>query len=170
MDQRIPPGDDRLRSVCLSPTCDTIAYHNPKVVVATVPTSPDGKRVLLTRRAIPPVGGWTIPAGFLEAGETTEKGAAREAWEEAGATLELDPLTLLAVYNVLPANQIQLVYRAVVLNEPTLAPGLESSDVCMFPWAEVPWDQLAFPTVEWALRFEQDHVGHDITRPDLRTR
>jgi 8-oxo-dGTP pyrophosphatase MutT (NUDIX family) len=104
LERRRPEGDDRDRHVC--PTCGAVHYQNPKIVVGSVCTF--GERVLLCRRAIPPRSGfWTIPAGYLEQGETAEEGAMREAWEEARARIELDGL--LAVYSVARIDQVQLL-------------------------------------------------------------
>ncbi len=143
--RRIPDGDDRERLVC--PDCGFISYENPKVVVGSVALWDD--TILMCRRAIPPREGfWTLPAGYLETGETTEAGAAREAWEEARARIEID--TLLAVYNIPRISQVQLIYRAN-LSSPDIAPGPESHEVGLFRWAEIPWDDIAFPSVHWAL-------------------
>ena len=137
--RRIPDGDDRERLVC--PDCGFISYENPKVVVGSVALW-DG-RILLCRRAIPPREGyWTLPAGYLETGETTEAGAAREAWEEARAEIEIE--TLLAVYNIPRISQVQLIYRAALAN-PDVSPGPESHEVGLFDWADIPWDDIAFP-------------------------
>ncbi|MGF1509499.1 MAG: NUDIX hydrolase [Myxococcota bacterium] len=143
--RRIPPGDDRERLVC--PDCDYIAYDNPKIVAGVVAV--DGDRVLLCRRAIPPrVGFWTLPAGFLESGESPEEGAIREAWEEARARLRVEGL--LAVYSVRRISQVQLIYRAI-LEDPVVSAGPESQEVSLFPYGGLPWEELAFPTVKWAL-------------------
>ena len=168
MEQRTPPGDERPRNVCTN--CNNIAYENPKVVVGCVPISKDKKRVLLARRAIPPVGKWTFPAGFLETGETAEVGAAREAWEETRARLDMNPTTLLAVYNILPAHQVQLLYQSTLLNEDSVAPGVESLEVRMFEWEDVPWEELAFPTVHWALEYSMDNLNKTLVQPHLKSR
>lgn len=167
-DFRKPPGDERERHVC--PNCDMITYENPKVVVGCVPITNDGKRVLLMKRSIPPVGTWTFPTGFLELGETAHEGAAREAWEEARARISMNPLTLLSMYNILPAQQVQLLYRCTLLNEYDIAPGSEALEVRLFEWKHIPWDELAFPTVSWALQFSYDNLGKDISQPHLKSR
>lgn len=142
----VPADDDRERHVCGS--CGTIHYHNPKVVVGAVCTW--GERLLLCRRAIEPRAGfWTIPAGYMELGETAEEGAMREAWEEARARIAIDGL--LAVYSVRRIDQVQLLYRARLL-DPEVAPGPESLEVRLLGWHEIPWEDLAFPTVHWVLR------------------
>lgn len=142
---RIPEGDDRERLVC--PDCGFIEYANPKVVVGSVARWQD--RILLCRRAIPPRKGfWTLPAGYLELNETAPAGALREAWEEARARIELDGL--IAVYNIPRLSQVQLIYRARLLAE-AVAPGPESQEVGLFAWDELPWDEIAFPSVRWAL-------------------
>jgi ADP-ribose pyrophosphatase YjhB (NUDIX family) len=143
--RRIPDGDDRERLVC--PDCGFISYENPKVVVGSVALWDD--TILMCRRAIPPREGfWTLPAGYLETGETSEAGAAREAWEEARARIEID--TLLALYNIPRISQVQLIYRATLSN-PNISPGPESLEVGLFLWDDIPWDDIAFPSVRWAL-------------------
>ena len=151
--QEIPPGDDRERSVC--DLCGFIDYKNPKIVVGSV--AEWDRKILLCRRAIEPRKGyWTLPAGYLELGETAEDGAVREAWEEARVRLALD--RLLAVYSVPRISQIQLMYRAR-LETPDIAPGPESADVQLYAWREIPWPDLAFPTVGWALRHYREVLG-----------
>ncbi|MBI3710818.1 MAG: NUDIX hydrolase [Proteobacteria bacterium] len=141
----VPEGDTQSRLVC--PDCGFVQYENPKVVVGSV-TRWQG-RVLLCRRNIPPRKGfWTLPAGYLELNETSTAGAIREAWEEARARIEID--TLLAVYNIPRLSQVQLIYRARLL-QPDISPGPESQEVSLFGWDELPWDDLAFPSVRWAL-------------------
>lgn len=143
---RIPPLDDRERHVCRS--CATVHYSNPKVVVGSVCTL--GERLLLCRRAIEPSRGlWTIPAGYLENGETVEEGARREAWEEARAAIDLEGL--IAVYSIKRIDQVQLHFRAR-LTRSEVAAGPESLEVMLVGWDEIPWDELAFPTVHWVLR------------------
>ncbi len=141
----VPEGDDRERLVCRD--CGFIHYENPKVVVGTVATWQG--RFLICRRDIDPRRGfWTIPAGYLELGETTAEGALREAWEEARARLEID--ALLAVYNIPRISQVQLIYRGR-LSTPEVAAGPETQEVGLFDWAEIPWPEIAFPSVHWAL-------------------
>jgi len=156
--QAVPTGDDRERHICGS--CGTIHYVNPKVVVGSVCTF-EG-RVLICRRAIAPRAGfWTIPAGYLETSETAEEGAIREAWEEARARIRIDGL--LAVYSVARIDQVQLLYRATLL-DPGVEPGPESLEVRLVPWSGIPWPELAFTTVHWVLRraIELDGVAGPI--------
>lgn len=142
----IPPGDDRLRDVCAQ--CQRIHYQNPKLVVGTLPEWQG--RVLLCRRAIAPRADyWTLPAGYLENGETSVEGAKRETREEAGAQLaDLEPFGLFDLPHV---NQIYLMFRAR-LTSPTFAPGAESLAVALFTEAEIPWDRLAFTVVAETLQ------------------
>ena len=143
--RRIPDGDNRERFVCND--CGLIHYDNPKIVVGAVVTYQD--KFLLCRRAIHPRKGfWTLPAGFLEEHESTEDGARREAYEEATALIVIEQL--LAVYNVPRISQVQLIYKAH-LKEPVFSPGVESLEVALFSWDEIPWDELAFPSVVWGL-------------------
>ncbi len=140
-----PDGDTRSRLIC--PECTYIRYDNPLVVVGSVVTWEN--RILLCRRAIEPRSGyWTIPAGYLELNEAAEDGAIRETKEEACADIEID--ALLAVYNITRISQVQLIYRAT-LREPKFAAGEESLEVDLFEWDSIPWDQIAFPSVHWAL-------------------
>lgn len=149
----VPAGDDRPRLTC--PDCGYIAYENPRVVVGAVCHS--GGRILLCRRAIAPRRGyWTMPAGYLELNETTEEGACREAWEEARARIELGPI--LGVYSVPHINQVHVIYRAQLLSD-DVAPGPESETVAFFSWDDIPWDELAFPTVTWALEHDRASRG-----------
>lgn len=146
----IPEGDNRERMICAE--CGFILYDNPKIVVGSVPRW--GERLLLCRRAIHPRKGyWTLPAGYLELNESTMAGAEREAWEEACARIEIE--ALLAIYDIPRISQVQLIYRARLL-DPAVAPGPESLDVGLFGWDEIPWDDLAFPSVRWALQQERD--------------
>ena len=141
----VPPGDNRERLVCED--CDFILYENPVVVVGAVSTWED--KILMCRRAIEPrMGYWTIPAGYLELKETTAEGAIRETHEEALADIEIE--TLLAVYNIPRLSQVQVIYAARLLS-PDVAPGSESLDVELCAWDEIPWDDIAFPSVHWAL-------------------
>jgi ADP-ribose pyrophosphatase YjhB (NUDIX family) len=144
-------GDTRERAVC--PACDTIHYENPLNVVGTVPYW--GEHVLLCKRNIEPRWGkWTLPAGFMELGETTEQGAARETDEEAGAQFELEGL--LTVLSVPRVNQVHLFYRARLLSE-RFAPGHETIEARLFLEREIPWDEIAFKTVrETLLCFFED--------------
>ncbi|MDF1626392.1 MAG: NUDIX hydrolase [Parvibaculaceae bacterium] len=142
---RVPDGDSLPRAVC--DTCGFINYVNPKIVVGSVVTY--GDRFLMCRRAIEPRHGfWTLPAGFMEEKETSEEGAAREAMEEANAHIRVRDL--LAVYNIPRISQVQLMYRAELLSEAVSA-GPQSLEVALFTWDEIPWDELAFPSVYWAL-------------------
>jgi ADP-ribose pyrophosphatase YjhB (NUDIX family) len=152
-ERRVPEGDNRERMVCAD--CGHIAYENPKVVVGSVVVS-DG-RVLLCRRAIEPRRGfWTLPAGYMELGETLEEGAAREAMEEALADIRLDGI--LGVFSIARIGQVQVIFRARFADAgpPGFAAGPESLEVGLFEWEQIPWDEIAFPSVHWALRAWRD--------------
>jgi ADP-ribose pyrophosphatase YjhB (NUDIX family) len=143
--RRVPDGDEVSRQIC--DHCSHVVYENPKIVVGSVVLQ-DGK-VLLCRRAIEPRKGyWTVPAGYMELGETPEEGAIREAREEANATLILGGL--LAIYTIKHLSQVQMIYRAT-LASPEFSAGPESLDVQLFSFDEIPWDDIAFPTVHWML-------------------
>ena len=147
---RLPDdGDTKLRAVC--PACNTVHYENPLNVVGTIPTwGENGSQVLLCKRNIEPRWGkWTLPAGFMELGETTAEGAARETVEEAGAQFEM--LALFALMNVVKVGQVHLFYRAKLLN-PHFDPGSETIEAKLFTEAEIPWDEIAFRTVRETLK------------------
>jgi ADP-ribose pyrophosphatase YjhB (NUDIX family) len=155
----VPEGDDRERLVCAD--CGYVYYENPKVVVGAVATWED--RILLCRRAIHPRKGyWTLPAGYLELNEAAAEGAKREAYEEARADLEIDQL--LAVYSIPRISQIQLIYRAR-LRSPEVSAGPESQEVGLFGWDEIPWEEIAFPSVHWALGHFAEVRGSDHFAP-----
>ena len=142
---KIPVDDSRERYVCEA--CGSIHYQNPRNVVGTIPVY--GEQVLLCRRAITPRHGyWTLPAGFMELGESTSHGATRETLEEAGAIVEIGPL--YSLLNVPHAEQVHLFYLAT-MTSPQFAAGEESLEVALFHEHEIPWDELAFPTVKQTL-------------------
>jgi ADP-ribose pyrophosphatase YjhB (NUDIX family) len=145
--RRVPEGDNRERLICAD--CGHVAYENPKVVVGSVVVH--GDAVLMCRRAIEPRRGfWTLPAGYLELGETLEEGAAREAWEEAQADIAIDGI--LGVFSISRIGQVQVIFRAHFA-EPraSFAPGVESLEVALIEPGRIPWAELAFPSVRWAL-------------------
>lgn len=147
---RIPADDTRQRFVCDS--CGTIHYQNPKMVVGSIPVwhSEGQTRILLCKRAIEPRRGyWTLPAGFMENDETTGDAAMRETEEEAGARIRLHEL--FSLVNVPHVHQAHLFYRADLLDLDYQA-GIESLEVELFTEAEIPWADIAFPTVEFTLR------------------
>lgn len=149
----VPEGDDRERWIC--ETCGWIHYRNPLVVVGSVVVHEN--RVLLCKRAIEPRKGfWTIPAGYMEEGESCEAGAAREAWEEANAHIRIH--ALLGVYSIPHISQVQMIYTAT-FETPGYSPGVESEEVRLFEWADIPWDHLAFPSVTWSLRHYDEVRG-----------
>ncbi|KHF25763.1 ADP-ribose pyrophosphatase [Solemya velum gill symbiont] len=142
----IPAGDDRDRDVC--DDCGHIHYENPKVVTGCL-VEQDGK-ILLCQRAIEPrYGLWTLPAGFMENGETVEQGAARETWEEAMADVEVNGL--YTMFSLTHINQIYMLFRGR-FKSPEFSLGPESLDVKLVSEDEIPWDEMAFPVIEETLR------------------
>lgn len=154
---QVPADDNRERAIC--PSCASVHYENPINVVGTLPIW--GEQVLLCRRNIEPRHGfWTLPAGFLELGETSAEGALRETDEEAGAEIELQ--NLYCLLNVVRVGQIHLYYRARLLSD-RFNPGPETIEARLFHEHEVPWDELAFRTVRETLQryFEDRRTGRD---------
>ncbi len=143
----IPADDDRLRHVCKA--CNAIHYQNPKLVVGCIPTWED--RILMCRRAIEPRKGyWTLPAGFLENGETAADGARRETFEETGTqVVDLAPYLMVDIVHV---NQIYLMFRAA-LRALDFHPTRESSEVKLVEAIDIPWDDIAFEVIEKTLRY-----------------
>jgi ADP-ribose pyrophosphatase YjhB (NUDIX family) len=148
---RIPPGDHLARHVC--DACGAIHYQNPRVVVGCVPEY-EG-RILICKRAIEPrLGYWTVPAGFMENGETLQQGAARECYEEALAEVEIG--SLLSLVTVLGAHQVHVFFRAQ-LGKPEFGPGPESLEVKLVTPDEIPWADIAFPSTRFTLeRYLED--------------
>lgn len=141
----IPDGDDRPRFLC--DACHTIHYQNPRIVAGTLPVA--GERILLCRRAIAPRKGfWTLPAGFMENAETVEQAALRETREEARAVVD-DP-TLYTLISLPHINQVYMIFRGNLDGD--FAAGPESLEVELFEESQIPWDELAFPTIERTLR------------------
>jgi ADP-ribose pyrophosphatase YjhB (NUDIX family) len=151
VEEKIPAGDTLHRAVC--PSCQTIHYENPKIVAGCIPEWEN--KILLCRRAIEPrLGLWTIPAGFMELGESTEEAAQRETMEEAHADVRIH--TLFGIFSLPHVSQVYVVYRAHLLNL-DYKPGPESLEVELVSLAEIPWDQLAFPVIHESLsRYVKD--------------
>ncbi len=146
VEHKIPDDDNRHRYVCIQ--CEVIHYQNPNIVAGTVPV--DGDKILLCKRAIEPrYGYWTLPAGFMENQETTSEAAMRETWEEAEAKVDLG--SLFSVINVPQINQVHMFFLAN-LRDGKFAAGSESLEVRLFSEEEIPWDDLAFPTVKRTLK------------------
>lgn len=142
----IPAGDNRPRFVCSA--CHTIFYQNPRIVAGTLPIH--NGQVLLCRRAIEPRRGfWTLPAGFMENGESTEQAALRETWEEARAKVELQ--SLFSMITVPHIDQVHIFFLAV-LPQAEFGAGEESLEVALFKEEDIPWQELAFPTVSQTLK------------------
>lgn len=147
---KVPAGDNRERHVC--ERCERVFYDNPKIVAGCVPMWQD--KVLLCRRAINPrYGHWTLPAGFMENDETAPEAAERETMEEALARVEI--LDLYTLFNLPHINQVYMMFRARLLDL-DFGAGDESLEVALFGRGEVPWEEMAFPTIYHTLRFYFD--------------
>lgn len=152
---RIPPDDNRKRHVCT--VCGEVHYQNPKLIVGAMPEWQD--QILLCRRAIEPRHGlWTLPAGFMENGETTSEAATRETQEEANARIEVGDL--YSMYSLPYINQVHLLFRARLLDL-DFGPGQESLEVRLFREADIPWNEIAFRPVRLTLEhyFAERHSG-----------
>ena len=166
---RIPEGDDRERHVCSS--CEVIHYSNPRVIVGCLPVY-EGKILLCLRAIEPRRNYWTLPAGFMENGETSVQGAARETWEEARAKVE--NTELYRVFDVPYINQVYMFYRCeLVAGEHSAGP--ESLDTCLYAENEIPWDNIAFPVISQTLReyfpdAERDNYPVRVSSVDHRPR
>jgi len=164
IDWRIPPGDDRERFVCGH--CDAIHYQNPRIITGCLPIHED--KVLLCKRAIEPRHGyWTLPAGFMENGETTLEGALRESWEEARARINVEGLYTL--FNLPHINQVYLFYRGT-LCDLDFGAGVESLEVDLFGENDIPWDELAFPVIKKTLEhyfYDRQHDHFPLRSEDI---
>lgn len=161
--KKVPHDDSFERDVCTH--CGLINYQNPKIIGGVVATlvQEGREKILMCKRAIEPRKGfWTLPAGFMEQGETTAEGAAREAFEEAEARVETD--ALIGVYNVARISQVQMFYRAKLVS-PHIQAGPESQEVALMSWDEIPWDELAFPAVYYALQHWHETRDQDNFAP-----
>jgi ADP-ribose pyrophosphatase YjhB (NUDIX family) len=142
----VPEGDNVPRHVCAE--CGTIHYQNPKIVVGCIPEWED--QLLLCKRAIEPrYGLWTLPAGFMENGETVQQGAARETLEEAKARVEVG--ALYGLFNLPHINQVYMLFRARLV-VPEFGPGAESLETQLMTESDIPWDEIAFPVIQEALQ------------------
>lgn len=152
--RRVPPGDNLPRHIC--DACGTIHYQNPRLVVGCIPEW--GDKILLCRRAIEPrYGLWTVPAGYMENGETTFQGAMRETQEEANARVEIGPL--YALYNIPHINQVYMLFRARLLDL-DVKPGAETLEVKLCAQSEIPWDRIAFASVRNTLTHYYEDRGN----------
>lgn len=159
---RVPDGDDKPRHCCTE--CDSIFYLNPKNVVGTLPFFED--KVLLCKRAIQPrIGKWTLPAGFMENGESSLNGAIRETREEACASVNVQSDSLYTLFNLPKINQVYMFFRAELASLDFSA-GLESEDVALFSEQEIPWREIAFPVVKSTL----EHYFEDLKKQQFPVR
>jgi len=143
----IPEDDNRHRFICKS--CNEIHYQNPKIVAGCIPVWED--KVLLCKRAIDPrFGYWTLPAGFMELGETSVEAGMRETMEEANARVDVDDL--FAVFSLPYVGQVYMMFRSRLLDL-EFSPGIESQEVRLYKEEDIPWDELAFTTIHATLKF-----------------
>jgi len=154
---RIPQGDDKPRHCCSK--CEAIFYLNPKNVVGTLSFFED--KVLLCKRAIQPrIGKWTLPAGYMENGESSLDGAIRETQEEAGASVIVESDSLYTLFNLPKINQVYIFFRTQLANL-NFSAGIESQEVALFSEAEVPWAEIAFPVVKSTLEHYFDDLRNN---------
>jgi len=157
----IPEGDNRKRAVCSN--CGTIHYENPRIIAGTLPVY-EGK-ILLCKRAIEPRKGfWTLPAGFMEQGESLEEGAARETFEEAGITVTCGQM--LSSISVQFISQVHIFFLANMLSDEHATHTTESLEVKLFDAQSIPWDEIAFPTVKKTLQ----HYLADLETGEIKNR
>ncbi|MDF1645671.1 MAG: NUDIX hydrolase [Legionellaceae bacterium] len=155
--KKIPKGDNIERQLCNH--CHTVFYQNPKVIVGAVVTY-QGKYLLCRRNIEPQIGLWTYPAGFLENNETIEEGAIRETYEESKATIDI--LQLLETYSLTAVKQVHIIYSAEMRSS-HFEVTAESSEVKLFDKADIPWNELAFPVIQWALKAHAtDQEGYSV--------
>ncbi|MFT7110030.1 MAG: ADP-ribose pyrophosphatase YjhB (NUDIX family) [Psychrobacter glaciei] len=157
----IPEGDNLKRAVCTQ--CSTIHYQNPRIIAGTLPVYEN--KILLCKRAIEPrLGYWTLPAGFMEEQESLEQGAVRETLEEAGIVVECG--TLLTSVSVPFISQVHIFFLAKMTSPEHASQTTESLEVKLFDFDQIPWDQIAFPTVKKTIK----HFLDDHNNGELKTR
>ena len=157
----VPEGDNRKRAVCSQ--CHTIHYQNPRIIAGTLPVFEN--KILLCKRAIEPrLGYWTLPAGFMEEGESLEEGALRETFEEAGIHLTCGQL--LTSISVPFIAQVHIFFHSTMTSPDHAQKTSESLAVKLFEFDQIPWDEIAFPTVKKTLK----HFLHDQEKGQLITR
>lgn len=161
MVERVPAGEQRPRMEC--PGCGFIAYVNPRLVVTTLPVTPDGEVVLIRRGIEPGLGSWAQPGGFLEIDETVTEGAIRETLEETGLLVE--PGALIGLYTRLEAGVVTLVFEATIVGG-EVTTSVESLEVRSYPPAAIPWQEIAFKTTWFALRDWLARHHPDIRPPE----
>ena len=163
---KVPEGDHLPRYVCTA--CATIHYENPRIIAGCVIEVDDG-RILMCKRAIEPRHGfWTVPAGFMENGESVQQAAAREAMEEALAHVQIG--SLLAIVSVVRAHQVHIMFRARLQPQrPDFGVGPESLETQLYTEEQIPWPQVAFLSVEFALRRYLEDRRNGVERLHLRT-
>lgn len=153
MNYMLPGGDDKLRWVCSS--CDYIHYENPRIIAGTLPVKDD--TILLCKRAIEPRSGkWTLPSGFMENNETLEEGALRETMEETGVEVTIN--RLLLVFSIPRISQVYMLFLAD-WKANLHPPGNETEDLKFFHWSDIPWDDIAFSAVRYALEYYDNGRG-----------
>ncbi len=165
---RVPSGDNHHRYVCDNLKCGYIHYQNPKIITGTLTTYQD--KVLLCKRAIEPRNGyWTLPAGFMENGETTQDGAIRETEEEANTNIDINSLRLYTILNVPHMNQVYIFYRAILVDI-NFYPGEESLEVELFEESDIPWKDLAFSAITDVLKlYFKDRRNHNFSFREMTT-
>lgn len=146
----IPHGDDKLRYICTNQECRVIHYQNPKLIVGCLPIWKD--KILLCKRSIEPRAGfWTIPAGYMENGESLEQASMRETFEESGATIDSESLELYSVISLSSHDEVHVFFKGNLIS-PNYSAGIESLEVKLFEKDEIPWNELAFKTVKQTLQ------------------
>lgn len=154
--EKVPQGDNRARFVCTK--CETIHYQNPRIITGCLPVHED--RVLLCKRSIQPrAGKWTLPAGFLENGETASQGAVRETREEANANVDI--IDIYTMFSLPHISQVYMFFRANLVDLGYSA-GEETEEVRLFGEDEIPWSELAFPVISETLKFFFDDRKYDV--------
>ena len=154
-------SDGRPRQVC--PACGFIHYQNPTPAAGCL-VEHDG-RVLMVQRKYPPyVGGWTLPAGYVEWDETPEQAAVRETNEETGLQV-----VSAGLFGVFPwrhefndgqshDNGVLIVYLATVAGG-ELQSGDDAQAVGWFAPDALP-EQIAFSSHRVALAIWLEEIGH----------
>ena len=146
LDSRVLKAGEPPRLV--SRACAFVFFLDPKIATGVV-FSYDGGILLVQRAIHPRYGKWVFPGGYVDRGETLEAAALREVQEESGLVVRLT--RLLGAYSF-PDNPVIVVAYAGDVTGGSLKIDDESLAVRSFPPAEIPWDQLAFPSTVQVLK------------------
>lgn len=137
-------------SVCGN--CEFVNYFNPKPCTIIIVRNDQNEILFIRRNHEPSKGMWDAPGGFVEHGENFEEGARREAKEEIGVGLrELRYLTSVIdsyEYKRVSYETLAVVFTAKLNGDQDITLSEENSEYRWFSEQDIPFDQIAFPSIK----------------------